>query len=305
MISAELEREAQKIVKPYLTQTGVAWPTVFLGFGCVAAFLTVMTLGFMGIMPLWVGLILNSLILYAIQTPLHDAVHRSISGRNKSWLWLNHLVGFLCGAVLLHEYRAFRVMHTIHHRETNNPEFDPDVWIFAKTPLGVVFKCFTISLLYHFYFFKNIFLKKEYRADVIHIIGVYMVLYSIIFWGSVFGYAAEFILMWYIPHFIASAMIIYFFGYLVHPEEHEERYLNTKIIEVKGRYAPLINMLWFFQSFHLIHHLFPRMPFYLYPRAYRDLKPLLLKAGSPIVDLKRDEETGALHEVPQLNNANA
>ena len=28
------------------------------------------------------------------------------------------------------------------------------------------------------------------------------------------------------------------------------------------------------KNFHLIHHLFPRIPFYLYPRAFRSLKPV-------------------------------
>jgi beta-carotene hydroxylase len=38
---------------------------------------------------------------------------------------------------------------------------------------------------------------------------------------------------------------------------------------------PIVNWLYMFQNFHLIHHLFPRIPFYLYPRAFRSLKPVL------------------------------
>ena len=36
-----------------------------------------------------------------------------------------------------------------------------------------------------------------------------------------------------------------------------------------------MNGLYLFQNFHLIHHLFPRVPFYLYPNAFRSLKPVL------------------------------
>ncbi len=282
MVNAEIEREARTLVQPYLND--VAWPTVFLGVACVGSFLTVCYLGVTGAIPLWLGLVLNTFILYADQTPLHEAVHGSIAGKHRKYMWLNHLIGFLCGAVLLHEYKMFRVMHIIHHRDTNNPEFDPDVWIFAKSRIGVFFKCLTIPLQYHYYFFKNIFLAKEYRAEVIHIFLVYVVLYSIVFWGCMLGYHWEVLMLWYIPHFLASGLIIYFFGYLVHPEEHQERYKNTRILHFRGRFAPLVNLLWFFQTFHLIHHLFPRIPFYKYPQVYRDLKPLLKQAGAPIVE---------------------
>ena len=36
---------------------------------------------------------------------------------------------------------------------------------------------------------------------------------------------------------------------------------------------PIVNWLYLFQNFHLIHHLFPRVPFYLYSKAFRSLKP--------------------------------
>ncbi len=283
MVSTALELEAKKRMLPYLND--VAWPTVYLGFACVAAFLGISYLAFAGIIPLWLGLILNSLVLYADQTPLHEAVHGNIAGKHKNYMWLNHLVGLMCGAVLLHEYKMFRVMHTLHHRDTNNPEFDPDVWVFARTPLGVFLKCLTIPLQYHYYFFKNIFLAEEYRKEVIHIFLVYWILYSLIFWACVFGYHWEILSLWYIPHFLASGLVIYFFGYLVHPKEQgEDRFKNTRVYFFKGRFAPIINLLWFFQTFHLIHHLYPRIPFYKYPSVFRDLRPILQEAGSPILE---------------------
>ena len=39
-----------------------------------------------------------------------------------------------------------------------------------------------------------------------------------------------------------------------------------------------------FQNFHLIHHLFPRIPFYLYPNAFRSLKPVLEKEHAHIYE---------------------
>ncbi|HEY6921470.1 MAG TPA: hypothetical protein VI390_07690, partial [Methyloceanibacter sp.] len=83
------DRQALGLVRPY--QGMVAWPTVFLALGVVAAFALVCALGAMHIIPLWLGLILNTLILYADQTPLHEACHGNIAGRDSNYLWLNHL----------------------------------------------------------------------------------------------------------------------------------------------------------------------------------------------------------------------
>ena len=51
------DREAQQIVMRY--QGMAAWPSVALGFGVVAAFALVCTLGALRIIPLWAGLILT------------------------------------------------------------------------------------------------------------------------------------------------------------------------------------------------------------------------------------------------------
>ena len=97
-------------------------------------------------------------------------------------MWLNHLIGLLCGAVLLHEYKMFRVMHTLHHRDTNNPEFDPDVWVFAKTPVGVFFKCLTIPFAVSLLFFQAHIsgrgIQKGSHSYLPGLIGSYTASYS-------------------------------------------------------------------------------------------------------------------------------
>ncbi|MHA1165833.1 MAG: fatty acid desaturase family protein, partial [Alphaproteobacteria bacterium] len=207
------ERKAQKIIKPY--QGMVAWPSVVLAFGIIGVFALVCTLGALRIIPLWAGLIINSLLLYTIQTPLHEACHGNIAGRDSSWMWLNHLIGMLCGAILLHEYKAFRHMHLMHHRETNDDELDPDHWVKVKHPLAVLFRCFTIVPFYHHFFFQKIALNPKEPANfntTAHVMAVYGVLYALAFWLCAFGYWREVLMLWLGPHWIGSAIIIYFFA---------------------------------------------------------------------------------------------
>jgi beta-carotene hydroxylase len=279
------DRQALTLVKPY--QGMVASPTVLLAAGIVGAFALVCTLGAMRIIPLWLGLILNTLILYADQTPLHEACHGNIAGKDSKWLWLNHLVGYVCGAILLHEYKAFRYMHLAHHRDTNNEEIDPDHWVAVKGPFNILFRCLTIVFWYHRYFWRHIAFHAHIpgmRPLTIHIVIAYAILYGIALWLSVLGWWREVLMLWIFPHMIASALIIYFFAYLTHkPHEVHERYRDTNIFWVRGKIIePVVNGLYMFQNFHLIHHLFPRIPFYLYPDAFQSLEPVLEKEHAHI-----------------------
>ncbi len=81
--NANADREALKLVKPY--QGMVAWKTVWVAAAIVAAFALVTTLATMRIIPLWLGLILNSFILYFDQTPLHEACHGNIAGKDSRY----------------------------------------------------------------------------------------------------------------------------------------------------------------------------------------------------------------------------
>jgi beta-carotene hydroxylase len=282
--TASADREAQKIIKPY--QGMVAWPSVALAFCIIGSFALVCTLGAMRVIPLWAGLIINSLLLYAIQTPLHEACHGNIAGRDSRWIWLNHLVGMLSGAILLHEYKAFRHMHLMHHRDTNDDDLDPDRWLKVSNPLVVLFRCFTIVPFYHYFFIHKIALNPKDPSNfkvTAHVMAVYWLLYSIAFWLCVAGFWREVLALWLLPQWIGSAIIIYFFAYLPHkPHDTKNKWLATRIVKISGPMAKIVNWVYLFQNYHLIHHLFPRIPFYLYPEAFQDLKPVLEKQGSRI-----------------------
>src|SRR6476619_8051578 len=190
--NAAADRQALGLVRPYLCT--VSWPTVFVAIGIVSSFILVTTLATMRIIPLWLGLILNSFILYLDQTPLHEACHGNIAGKDSNFLWLNNLVGYVCGAILLHEYKAFRYMHLAHHRDTNNPDLDPDNWVAVHGPFKVLWRCLTIVCWYQQYFWKHIAFHAHIpgmRLLTIHIALAYLIFYSIAFGLSVFGWWRE------------------------------------------------------------------------------------------------------------------
>lgn len=75
--------------------------------------------------------------IFASFTPVHDGTHSSIA-KGKYKKVVNNLVGYLSGIPLYLPFGAYRQLHLLHHRYTNQPG-DPDKWD-AEGPM--VLRCF-------------------------------------------------------------------------------------------------------------------------------------------------------------------
>jgi beta-carotene hydroxylase len=129
---------------------------------------------------------------------------------------------------------------------------------------------------------------------------MHLLFYGFALWLSLLGWWREVLMLWIFPHILASALIIYFFAHLTHkPHRVHERYRDTNVFWVRGKVIePIVNWLYMFQNFHLVHHLFPRVPFYLYPQAFRSLKPVLEQERAHIYEFGQERQ-------PVLSDAGA
>ena len=88
-----------------------------------------------------------------------------------------------------------------------------------------------------------------------------------------------------LPAAIASGMLAFVFDWLVHhPHDKHvtDRYRTSNVyLFPKALHWP-VTMLWIFQNYHIIHHLYPRVPFYRYPRVFDRIRPLLEMRGTCI-----------------------
>lgn len=91
-----------------------AYIVLLAGFGWIIAN------GFSG----WqLALIPYGILLTFLFTLEHEATHRTPF----STIWLNDLVGRVCGLILILPFEWFRSFHMAHHRFTNDPENDPEL----------------------------------------------------------------------------------------------------------------------------------------------------------------------------------
>lgn len=262
----------------------LAVPTLILAAFVVVAFAVVMVLGLAGGIELWTGMLVNTVLAYFAFTPMHEASHGNVSGKHRQLRWLNEAVGWLCGAVMLAGFPAFKALHLRHHSHTNDPDLDVDHWVAGKRPLGIFLRCATIFPRYHWEFlFGETSRSKSGRDSLAKGIGAIILFIGITAYASVEGYGIHVLFLWWIPAQIAFTILAFTFDWLPHyPHTNRGRYLDTRVYLLKG-----LRLLTLWQNYHLIHHLYPRVPFYRYDKVFEAEREFLLEKGATIKDWTR------------------
>ena len=281
MIESELDVLECKIAGKYIHKA--PWGAVVWGIGNLIAWLALWPLVLMDIIPLWFGFILATLNVSLSYLPSHEAQHNIIAGKGQPLRWLNELVGHLSTIPLVLPYRVLRHTHYEHHSHTNDPQLDPDFNIHADSG-------------WHF-LWKSIMNRQPesgrseaYPETLKHTGNEHMILDAVIYqtvyltimftlaWS---GYAIEAALLWWVPKQIAITYIEYYLGWAPHhPSKEQGRYANTR-----GFKSRLGNLLSMGMQYHIIHHLYSKIPLALTSAAYRALKPILQRRNCHLGEL--------------------
>lgn len=272
----ELIRREQEIAQRYMG--GVPWFAVFWGLGNLAVWLTLWPLVFNGFLPLWAGFLIATANITLSYLPSHEAQHDIIARAHTKLRWLNELVGHLSTIPLVLPYRVARLTHYQHHRNTNDPDLDPDYGSTARGPFDAILSSIlnrqprsTKGLNGY-----GDTLVRIGRPDVI-LDGI---AYQIVFYGLLCafawaGFGVEALLLWWLPRHIGLTYIQFFLSWAPHhPGNEQGRYRNTRSWRsVIGNIGSLG------MQFHLIHHLYPTIPITRHPAVYREMRPILEARG--------------------------
>ncbi|MCR9142531.1 MAG: fatty acid desaturase [bacterium] len=268
--------ETMRALKPLMS--GVGWWTIGLALAVMAGYAAVFSAVALGILPLLAGAGINVVLGYLIFTPLHDASHGSIAGRRQGLKWLERSIGYAAGSLLWAPLPAFQLLHLRHHSHTNDPNEDPDHWVATRNPLLLMLRSFTIMFSYYYQFLARPDAQKRKKLPAL-ILNVAVMLAVVAAMGWRFGPMFP-IVLWFLPSVCSLAILAIVFDWLPHqPHASRERYLDTRVILVPGLQTLLLG-----QNLHLVHHLYPTVPFYKYGKAFRIVRPLLESKGSPIYE---------------------
>jgi len=262
-----------------------AWKTVLLFLFALTLLIASTYSALAEILPYWATIGLNVIAIYLLFTPAHEAVHGNIRGNHHNLVWLEKLIGGTASLSFTAPYPVFKHIHLTHHNHTNDPIEDPDYFVKGENIIIVLLKCSAIVFSYHYHYWRHTktFLKTATgRKDFIIsnlLFGLMWIF--LISWGIQTGWQTP-LLLWIFPAWIANTFLAFVFDWLPHhPHAVQKRYLDTRIILFPGLTTFLLS-----QNMHLIHHLYPSIPFYNYGQVFENLREELEEKGARIDELK-------------------
>ena len=255
-----------------------------------AAWIAVLVLGITGVIPLWLGLIVNSIVATTFYMPMHEAAHGNITGRPKGERRLDDVIGMLCSIPVGFSYTAHRASHLRHHAFTNDPDRDPDRFTggpLALVPAKWLMQVTLLTFLPVFAFIppaRRLLPATIKRALAADAGNRRMGLVQLRFWflttavlvvAFLTGYGWPALLLWYLPARIQGLWLILVFAWFPHrPAREVGRYVDTRVAVFPGS-----GLLLRGHDHHAMHHMFPRVPHYRLRSLWQEVAPEMVAKG--------------------------
>ncbi|MEB3290786.1 MAG: fatty acid desaturase [Leptolyngbya sp.] len=258
----------RKTVPPELLKTEGGLSPNALMFMASVGLISLSTVGyFLWGWPSWCVFLMNVLSLHLSGTVIHDASHNSAHSNRT----INAVLGHGSALILGFSFPVFTRVHLQHHAHVNDPENDPDHFVSTGGPLWLI----AARFFYHeIYFFKRQLWRNwellEWFLGRLAVALLVFAAWKFDFLGYIFNF-------WFSPALVVGIALGLFFDYLPHrPFEERDRWKNARVYP-----SAVLNLLIMGQNYHLVHHLWPSVPWYKYKPTYEVMRPLLDEKGSP------------------------
>src|SRR5262245_50912898 len=220
------------------------------------------------VLPLVVA---HGYVLAFLFCAFHETAHRT-AFRSR---WLNVAVGTLTGLLTFWPYQNYRVFHWEHHRFTQDPDRDPELY-FAK-PNSLVVYLFVLTGIPNFHRRVSDILRlacgaadrpwmapPERRSLIIEA-RAYLAVYVIVAIASVLAGSAMPLVVWIVPLLVGQAFLR---PYLL--AEHTACAFTRDCLDNTRTTLtlPLVRLYAWNMPYHAEHHAYPAVPFHALPRLH-------------------------------------
>ena len=241
----------------------IAWPTLLMLIAAFSLF-AISTAAYLdGFFSLFLTITINAVAAYMSFTPVHEASHGSVSTNRTFNDWIGRIGTLLLAPVPF--FRTFRFMHAQHHRFTNDKTKDPDCYT-AKGPAWLLpLRWATIEVGYFsLYLSPEVFWKRPKSERIELYLGILfgaLVIAAVIY----ADWLANYLLLVILPSRIANFFIAFAFDFLPHyPHKANAKEAPFQCTSNRVGLEWVLTPIFICQNYHLVHHLYPTVPFYRY-----------------------------------------
>ena len=235
------------------------------------------------------------MLLAFLFAPLHEAVHRT-AFRSR---WLNDVVAWACGAVLLLPPAYFRAFHFTHHRHTQDPLRDPELatpkpsswpgYLWQVSGLPYWRERIGTTLRHARGRVEEPFIARHARQPIIREARMLAALYALLAALSLAAWSAVPLLLWIVPALLGQPFLR---AYLL--AEHTLCPLVPDMLRNSRttRTTRLVRRLAWNMPYHAEHHAHPALPFHALPAAHALLAPRIEVQADSYVAVQRQIVAG-------------
>src|SRR5262245_9785649 len=201
----------------------------------------------------------------------HETAHRT-AFRSR---WLNVVVGTLTGLLTFWPYRNYRVFHWEHHRFTQDPERDPELYFAKPASLGVYLFVLTgipnlprrVSDILRLAcgLADRPWMAPAERRPLVVEARAYLAVYLVVAVASVVTGSVMALVVWIIPLLVGQAFLR---PYLL--AEHTACAFTRDCLDNTRTTLtlPLVRLYAWNMTYHAEHHAYPAVPFHALPRVH-------------------------------------
>lgn len=260
-----------ELFKALAKKPEIAWPTILL---LIAAFVI---FGFssyaylVGSLSLFWAVALNTLASYMSFTPAHDASHSSVSSNRQLNDWVGRIATIPQSPFPI--FCTFRFIHMQHHKFTNDEARDPDMHVASGPRWLLPFKWATLDLGYLYFYLKpSVFMKrpKSERRELVFAFLFGAIVFTAV---TVAGWLEYYLLLFIIPTRFTAIILAFTFDFLPHyPHQAHAREQPFQCTSNRVGLEWLLTPIFLYQNYHLVHHIYPTVPFYRYIKIWKAKK---------------------------------
>jgi ring-1,2-phenylacetyl-CoA epoxidase subunit PaaE len=256
----------------------IDWRTVALGLASIAVWIGAAVAFLAGYAPWWLTVPAQALAGAALMIVLHEAAHRNVSRTE----WVNGAVGraampFIAPYCSL---PSFRFLHGQHHNHTNaGAARDPDDFVTDAPWWQLPMRWVLYDVAYVRWYLRQ--LGARPGREVAESTAVALAFDAAVVWCIVSGNLGGLVVAWLIPQRLSFCAIAWGFAWLPHHGLPPGRRAKTTRARLGMEW--LLTPALFAQNFHLVHHLYPRVPFHSLLATWRRREREIRAMDPPLV----------------------